>query len=281
MCISGNLKSGHMHNPLALLREDLIDAMIQEGNTFYVRQTYLRGINHLDENMKGAFLFTHYKDRQRAQAHVDSLRHDQYVKLYDVNQPSDKEKLYTAARQPEGYQVFAAVLKDREWKPPPQLANHIKNYISSKTNWKPRGKQSLSASLLLEFGELFLSLKSGEGELKVPLKDIETGRPGAHISIQETKRISVYFHKNFSEQILSGQQALKIEDLEHVADIDAGGLENAFSLGQNTEGRLWIENPDVTIKGLYDPEIRSVSAGDVFRMDGSWYLISPNGFLKV
>ncbi|NLR60724.1 hypothetical protein HGH93_21620 [Chitinophaga polysaccharea] len=270
-----------MHNPLSLLRNDLIDAMIKEGNTFYVRQTYLRGINHLDENMKGAFLFTHYKDKQRAQAHVDSLRHDQYAKLYDVNQPSDKEKLYTAAGQPPGYQVFAAVLKDREWKPPAQLANHIKNYVSSRLNWKPRGKQSLTVSLLLEFGELFINLRSGEGEVKVPLKDVETGGSAAPLQVKDSKPISVYFHKNFSEAILTGQLPLKIEDLEHVADIDTTGLQEAFSLGQNADGALWIENQDVTIKGLFDPGIRSVSIGDVFRMDGSWYLITPNGFQKV
>jgi len=270
-----------MHNPLSLLREDLIDAMILEGNTFYVRQTYLRGINHLDENMKGAFLFTHYKDKQRAQAHIDSLRHDHYAKLYDVNRPSDKEKLYVAARQPEGYQVFAAVLKDRDWKPPAQLANHIKNYVSSFLKWKPRGKQSLSVSLILEFGELFINLRSGEGEVKIPLKDVETGRSAIPVPVIDSKPISVYFHKNFSEAILTGQHRLKIEDLEHVADIDTGGLEEAFSLVQNTDGALWIENPDVTIKGLFDPTIRSVTFGDVFRMDGSWYLITPNGFQKV
>jgi len=270
-----------MHNPLSLLREDLLEAMILAGNSFFVRQTFLRGINHLDENAKGAFLFTHYKDRQKALAHVQSLSHDQYAKLYDVQIFEDKEKLYAAASQPQGYQIFAAVLKDREWKPPAQLANHIKNYVSSYLKWKPRGKQSLSVSLLLEFGELYISLRSGEGEVKVPLKEVESGRSAPAAPIMDSKPISVYFHKNFSDAILTGQLPLKIEDLEHVADIDAPGMEQAFTLGQNAPGTLWIENPDVTIKGLFDPMIRSISVGDVFRMDGSWYLITLNGFQKV
>lgn len=160
-----------MHNPLAELSAQLLDAMIREGQYFFVRQSYPRGLDHF-AGLKGVFLFSHYKDRGQAEKHLNSLN-DAYAAFYDATQAEDKAKLYIAAGQPAGYKVYAALLKARKWEPTPQIGPKIKQYIRQHTQWKPERGDNVKVELYIQFGELFLNLKKGAEEIKVPLNDIE------------------------------------------------------------------------------------------------------------
>lgn len=161
-----------MHNPLALLTKESLDGMIQQGNLYFVRQAYARGYDHFETGVKGIYLFSHYRDREMADKHYKILK-DQGAAFYDVNIQEDKEKLYIAADQPVGYRIYSALLKAKKWEPTPQLGPKIKQYIRLDTKWKLDRSDTVRVDLFIQFGELFLKLRKGPDEIKVPLSDVE------------------------------------------------------------------------------------------------------------
>lgn len=161
-----------MHNPLALLTPDLLTSLIASGHKYFVRQTYRRGFNHF-ANLKEVFLISAYREFTEVNAHFQAIRFDQRKYIYQLDQSGEREKLFTAAGQPEGYRVFVALLKDKVWKPSPQLGQKITNYLRSYTKWKPQHGVKIDVNLYIQFGELFLNLRYLNEQLKVPLTEIE------------------------------------------------------------------------------------------------------------
>jgi hypothetical protein len=161
-----------MHNPFVLLTTRLLKSLIKAGNTFFVRQTYPRGKNPLDPLNKAAFLFTHYTDYSRAKTHYDTLDNDPNKFLYNINEPEHYEKLFIAAGQPEGFHIYSPLVQ-QPWKPTPAIANRIRNYINHKMKWAPARTDTVKADLFVQFGELFITLRSGIHEVKLPLAEIE------------------------------------------------------------------------------------------------------------
>jgi len=161
-----------MHNPFVLLTTKLLESLIKTGNHFFVRQTYKRGKNQLDPLNKAAFLFTHYTDYSRAKTHYDTLDDDPNRFLYNINEEEHYQKLFIAASQPDGFKIYSPLMK-QGWKPTPPIAARIRNYINQKLNWHLARADSVKADLFVQFGELFITLKCGIHELKLPLADIE------------------------------------------------------------------------------------------------------------
>jgi hypothetical protein len=162
-----------MHNPLALLDTKLLTALIAAGHTHFVRQAYPRGIDHTNTEQKGAYLVTHYREEAKAQIHFDALSRDPGRFIYDVSNPEHLSKLKKAAAQPEGYAIYSALITDKKWLPPADMKTKIKRYISLRLDWKPKGSESVNTDLFFQFGELFITLKWGSHETKIPLGDIE------------------------------------------------------------------------------------------------------------
>jgi hypothetical protein len=161
-----------MHNPFVLLTVPLLESLLKAGNQFFVRQTYKRGKNELDPLNKAAFLFSHYTDYSRAKTHYDTLDNDPNRFLYNINEEEHYQKLFTAAGQPEGYKIYSPLVK-QAWKPTPPIAARIRKYIDQKLTWSLGRNDSVKADLFVQFGELFITLKFGIHELKLPLADIE------------------------------------------------------------------------------------------------------------
>lgn len=162
-----------MHNPFALLSPALLDAMIKVGHTFFVRQTFERGFDPAGPHLNGVFLFSQYRDRRQAEAHMMALSHDLHRKLYNLQLPDDKQRIEVAATQPAGYAIYAAILNAKKWEPPSYLTPKIKAYINRHTSWRPDRGDTIQIELGLTFGELFLKIRNGREELKVPLKEVE------------------------------------------------------------------------------------------------------------
>lgn len=161
-----------MHNPLVLFSTDLLNSLIKTGHTCFVRQTYKRGIDHFDEKQKGAYLFSHYNDISKATMHYESLNMDANKFLYDISKREHLEKLKVAANQPEGYKIFSPLLQ-QEWEPSDIMKGKVRRYIDQKLKWHPGSNDMVRTNLFIQFGELFITLKLGIREIKVPLSDIE------------------------------------------------------------------------------------------------------------
>ena len=65
---------------------------------------------------------------------------------------------------------------------------------------------------------------------------------------------------------------------QHIATIEAGGLEDAYYL-TNTIEEYWFEGSHVT--WLRDAGARSSMVGDAFVLDGEWYVIDRVGFRRM
>lgn len=156
-----------MHNPLALLDKVVLDGLISAGHAYFVRQTYARGN---DPRMKEVLLLSPYLSKTAALAHYEAIAEDPRRYIYILE---EQERLYRAAAQPSGYLVYIALLKERTWNPSYELAAKIKRYITSEAGWKPERRDDVQAFLFMQFGELFITLKLNQEEIKVPLSDIE------------------------------------------------------------------------------------------------------------
>lgn len=156
-----------MYNPLALLDKVVLDGLISAGHAYFVRQTYARGN---DPRMKEVLLLSPYLSKTAALAHYEAIADDPRRYIYILE---EQERLYRAASQPAGYKVYIALLKDRTWQPPYDLGAKIKRFITAETGWKPDRRDEVQASLFIRFGELFITLKLNQEEIKVPLSDIE------------------------------------------------------------------------------------------------------------
>lgn len=155
-----------MYNPLSPLFPELVERLIGEGFKFFVRQSYPRGMS---PGIKEAFLVTHYREIHEANAHFQSIRFDARKYVYSTDNSEEKSRLMTAAEQPDGYHIFAALLKDRSWRPPPALGPSLKAYL------RKHGKSSrnISVSLNIQFGELILTISVGVETIRVPYQEVE------------------------------------------------------------------------------------------------------------
>jgi CRISPR/Cas system-associated protein Cas10 (large subunit of type III CRISPR-Cas system) len=167
-----NGKNLIMHNPFVLLSAKLLDSLIKAGNTHFVRQTYPRGKNELHDHVRAAFLITHYTNDYRAQTHYEVLANDPHRFLYTISDPEHLKKLNMAALQPLGYKIYSPLMQE-PWKPSSEMTASIRKYISEKVNWTPGRNNAVKADLFTQFGELFITLKYGNHEVKVKLEEIE------------------------------------------------------------------------------------------------------------
>ncbi|SKD10090.1 hypothetical protein SAMN05660461_5990 [Chitinophaga ginsengisegetis] len=161
-----------MHNPLALFTTEVLNALLTHGFTIFVRQSYPRGKDHFDSNIKEAFLFTPYKDIGEANQHFQYIRYDVRKYVYQVQRVEEFERLKIAAAQPEGYKNYVDKLAAKQWRPSAQMGTKIGNYVRAHTKWKAR-EGSISVNLFLHYGELMLRLSNGAEEIKVKLSDVE------------------------------------------------------------------------------------------------------------
>jgi hypothetical protein len=161
-----------MHNPLALLSAALVKALLENGFTLFVRQSYAAGRDHTDMHTREVFLITPYKDIGEANMHFQHIRFDHRKYIYQAHHPEEIAKLYKAASQPPGYKVYVSLLQEKEWDPPLSMDPDVRKYVSLKTKWRPESTEEISAELFLHYGELYFTLKYGAEEIKVPLSEI-------------------------------------------------------------------------------------------------------------
>ncbi len=100
-----------MFNPLVPLTRPLLEAFVKAGKKYFVRQTYIRGKELLDENVKGYFIFTHYSEIGQAEHHLSAIGQDRSRFLYDWEKSEHQEKLLIAAGKPAGYKIYSSIVE--------------------------------------------------------------------------------------------------------------------------------------------------------------------------
>jgi hypothetical protein len=161
-----------MNQPLALLSVAILKAMLENGFTLFVRQSYPAGRTIADANTREVFLITPYTDIGEANMHFQHIRFDNRKYIYQVHHPEEVEKLYIAAGQPAGYKIYAAVIQEPSSHILKALQPEITAYILRKTKWGQAATEIVQTGLILHYGDLYLTLHYQEEEIKVPLPEI-------------------------------------------------------------------------------------------------------------
>ncbi len=159
-------------NPFYPFTPDLLDAFVAAGKIFFVRQQFARGC--YDPVQQGrCFLFSHYDSLTTAMDHFGAISYDRYRYLYCWENAEHRIRLKTAAAGPEGYLVFASVLKPG-WDRPVDgvLKKKLRAYIE-KLGWKPGRDEGVRTNYEMQFGELYIRIKYGGREAKVKFEEIE------------------------------------------------------------------------------------------------------------
>lgn len=163
-----------MYNPFPLLTPGLLKDQVAKGKRYFVRQTFLRG---MDARLRAAFLLRAYDEDEKETAgqHLAVLSKDANAFLYDAALPEHLEKLQVAARQPFGFKIFYAAKKGVDWRPPAVYEEKMKRYLRRHhSDWRTtRGGEKIRIGLYEEFGELFLTFSYEEREDTLPFDDIE------------------------------------------------------------------------------------------------------------
>jgi hypothetical protein len=92
--------------------------------------------------------------------------------------------------------------------------------------------------------------------------------------------VKVYFNPDYMLASPMTSEIIKVEHLQHIADVDVPDLRTAFELCQNSD-LPWTELPEVLPVAAVAGGTRSLAPGDVLELDGEWYLIASNDFQKI
>lgn len=166
-----------MLNPFALLTVPLLQAFVNSGKKYFIRQSFNRARDHFDEGMKGYFIISHYGEKGHAEHHLGAISEDRYRFMYDWENMDHRRKLLTAAAQPQGYRIYASVF-NQDWEKylTNPLKQKLRNYVESKLHWKPSVAETVGFDIYVNYGELYARLKLRNQEVRVKLAEIENYR---------------------------------------------------------------------------------------------------------
>ena len=163
-----------MFNPFALLSKPLLDAFVQSGKKFFVRQQFDRARDHFHEDVKGYFIITHYAEKGHAEHHYGAISEDPFRFLYDWQDADHQNKLRIASSQPTGYKIYSSVF-NHDWQK--HITNPLKqkfrNYVEGKLGWNPAVVETVGFDIYVNYGELYARLKLRTQEVRVKLEEIE------------------------------------------------------------------------------------------------------------
>ena len=166
-----------MFNPLFPFTKEVLEATVERGCYWFVRNSYPLAFDHFDTDIKACFIMTHYNDHAKAVAHVNSIDRNASGKLYDWNDAADQEKLYVAADHPKGYKIFSAYfLPDYKKKITVNTRAKINHYLRMHTDWEPGKGETVAVDLFLRFGILYASLGYAGEQIKITFEEIEKQR---------------------------------------------------------------------------------------------------------
>lgn len=163
-----------MFNPLYPFTAAMLNETVKRGCVFFVRNALYPPSKELSL-YKDHFIFCHYDDHAKAEAHYNSIGNDPKRFLYDWRKAEHKERLQTAAGGSHGYKLYSAYfMPDYKSRITREVKEKINRYIYRHTAWKPAGGDKIGIDLFLQFGILYLTMKYEEHELSCKFADIES-----------------------------------------------------------------------------------------------------------
>jgi hypothetical protein len=171
--------SGHqllnMFNPLFPFTSEVLQATVQRGGLWFVRNTFDGMTLPAGQNKDGFYLISHYNDPAKAGAHFNSIVHDAHRFLYAWEDPVHRQRLQHAATRPPGFAIYSAYFyPDYKKRMTQKDRDKINRYLYKHTEWKPGGGDTVHVDLYLQFGMLYLHLRFEGQELKIKFADIES-----------------------------------------------------------------------------------------------------------
>lgn len=163
-----------MFNPFPPYESKYLDMFRKKGVVCFLKQTFDRGKNLLEEQPRPAFLLTHYEDRGLALEHLDSLKHDKAAEILMLNNPRDYTEL-VAMGEPSGdvlaYMRFR--VKNIDEKAKRFLDKKIRFYIDHVLHWRVSVSSGIQLNLDFIFGDIYIELRQGDRYHKVKIEEIE------------------------------------------------------------------------------------------------------------
>jgi hypothetical protein len=163
-----------MFNPFAVFEPRFLEAFKQKGVKAFVRQTYNRGRNLLEQEPAPSYLLIHFNDENKAREHFEAIQTDAGRQLYKVDEPADFRQLHTLLNQPQGQRFYTILtIPNVNQKAKKILDKKIRYYIDHKTGWHPRSYEEVSFSFEIIFGEIYVRLVYGPKHVKLKLDEFE------------------------------------------------------------------------------------------------------------
>lgn len=163
-----------MYNPLYQLTPKVLEGLIKQGNLYWVKQSYPRGI---EMGIDQSFLLTPYDSPGKAQKHYDYIASDGERRLYQLDlkpgDPIDKDQdgrdLIDASKQPRGIRYYVPYTGDQSL--PGWLTMRVRNAAKG-IGWGGRATE-VEARLGFHFGELVVRYYYKNQEKVLTLTEVE------------------------------------------------------------------------------------------------------------
>jgi hypothetical protein len=169
-----------MFNPFAPFEPRFLSAFKQKGVKAFVKQTYPRGRNLLENNSQPSFLLIHFTDIVKAVAHFEKIGADPDRQLFNLAEPQHCQQLIQLFSKPCGHHYYTNLLiKDVNVVAKKILDKKIRSYISTYTEWYPRRGEQVNFSLDIIFGEIYVRLAYGFRQARLKLDELDN--PFQHV----------------------------------------------------------------------------------------------------
>lgn len=164
-----------MFNPFVAFDPRFLPCFKQKGVKAFVQQTYDRGRNMLEQDPQPAFLLVHYNEIDKAREHFEMIKTTTGQRLYLVDNPTHWQELEALLNKPSGNRFYTILtIEDVNQKAKKYLDKKIRYYINFRTNWRPSRGEQIAFSLDIIFGEIYVLLKYGPHQVKMPIDEFET-----------------------------------------------------------------------------------------------------------
>jgi hypothetical protein len=165
-----------MFQPFERFHAKYITGLINLKKIYLVTQTYNRGFDHFENDVKTNILITDYENKVEADIHYNAVKGDKYASIMNLENEKHKEKLIEMLNVNSKYCVYWAIVKDAKSIMKTldlKYKDNVRRYIANKTNLRLKPSETLFTSLVVNFGEIYLVIKAGNKPITVIFGDIE------------------------------------------------------------------------------------------------------------